>query len=419
MTEQTLTKTGDQKLNQELLQASMTNQSTSGELVPISETEVLQEFSDVGIPTEMQPRKPKALSDEDNETLQQKVSEWLELVKSDPASLQLSSDIYQLGTEAANEVMPHTKLYDTMISGIMGEQQKGPVEGTRDYNLLQYKQHMDLVNPAILAKQPIPVRFVGWLGVKGLPGADKVLDIIYENKETVKTAVDGLKLGLMANSNQLDAQLADLIIIYNGLRKADALLKNDIYFGQLLHVAIHRLVNDLDDGLGKQNLETVLADLTTQVNSLLVEENMYTQFFAGSQQTAKMVRYQQNQLKQMVRLMENAVLANLGLKVVANSLAKSVDMTAAMGNIIADTMADTGHTTEKTSEKLRNARIKGNINLDKLKEGMEALERTFIAEANANKLIIEKGVQVSQQVSAMTDKLEAHLDNSENSMSKI
>lgn len=419
MTQATLTKPNDQKLDQELLQASMTNESTDGKLIPISETEVLTEFSDAGIPAEMQPRKPKALSDEDNQALQQKVSEWLELVKSDPASLQLSSDIYQLGNEAATEVMPHTKLYDTMISDIMGEQQKGPVEGTRDYNLLQYKQHMDLVNPAVLAKQPISVRTMVFFKKNKLPGADQVLDIIYKNKETVKSAVDGLKVGLMANSNQLDNQLADLIVIYNGLRKADALLKQDIYFGQLLHVAIHRLVNQMDDGLGKQNLETVLADLTTQVNSLLVEENMYTQFFAGSQQTAKMVRYQQTQLKQMVRLMENAVLANLGLKVVANSLAQSVEMTAAMGNVIADTMADTGHTTEKTSEKLRNARIKGNINLDKLKEGMEALERTFIAEANANKLIIEKGIQVSKQVSEMTDKLEAHLDHSAEAMNKI
>ena len=131
------------------------------------------------------------------------------------------------------------------------------------------------------------------------------------------------------------------------------------------------------------------------------------------------VRYQQNQFNTMVSLMERAVLANLGLKVVANSLAESVELTSAMGNTIAATMEDTGLTTEKTAGKLREARVKGNINLDKLKAGMDALVRTYEAEAVANKMIIEKGIAVSKEVSAMTDKLSSHIDQSENAMKNI
>ena len=404
-------------VNEELTKLPTVNVADSEELVPISEA-VQGEVID-GLADEMQPRRPKAMTDDEDKSLKAKVDEWLEMVKEDPASLKISSDIYRLGTESAQEVLPHTALYDTMIADIMTDNQKGPVEGTREYNVLELKKHMDLVNPAVLAQQPILVKGVLWLKKKQLPGADKVLDIIYENRETVKSAVSGLKLALNENANDLDKKLADLIIIYNGMRSADRMLKDDIYFGQLLHVGVHKYLQSMDDGLGKQNIETVLADLTTQVNNLLVEENMYVQFFAGSQQTAKMVRYQQNNLKTMVRLMERAVLANLGLKVVASSLSKSVDMTQAMGDTIAQTMKDTGLTTEKTAGKLRDARTKGNINLDKLKEGMEALVRTYEAEAQANKEIIEKGVAVSKEVKAMTDKLSSHIDQSENAMNNI
>lgn len=407
----TITKTVE-KQEQEL-QSLLSSADTS---YPITEVEQTMDLIE-GISDEMQPRRPKSMTTEQESLVKGKVSEWMELIKQDPASLKFSTDIYQLGDDVQQAVIPHTRLYDTLIADVMAETQKGAVEGSREYNLLQYKRQMDMVNPAVLATQPVPVRFFFFFKKMELPGTDKVLDIIYENRETVKSAIDGIKFALLANSNDLDKKLADLIIIYDGMRKADRMLKDNIYFAQLLHVEIHRLLKETDEGLARTNLETILADLTTQVNNLLVKENMYVQFFAGSQMTAKMIKFQQNNIKTMVGMLQDAVLANLGLKVVSTALAKSVEMTEMLGDTIANTIVDTGLSNEKTAAKLRDVRVKGNINIDKLKEGIDAIERTMKAEAKANQLVIEKGIKVAKEVSEMTDRIDSRLDQNDNALS--
>ena len=232
------------------------------------------------------------------------------------------------------------------------------------------------------------------------------MDMIYERKETVKSSTDGIKVALLQNANDLDKQLADLMMIYKGLLSSHLVLKGEIYQAQLIYNEITDLMTNITDSLEKQNIETVLADLTTQINALIVEENMNAQFFAGSQLTAKLVREQQNQIRILVRQMEKAVLANLGLRVVAKGLENSVNQSKALGDAIANTIADTAKSNEKTAEKLIKARTEGYIDLSKLQEGVESLERTFEKEAKANELIIKQGLVIAKSVRATTQRLE-------------
>jgi len=95
--------------------------------------------------------------------------------------------------------------------------------------------------------------------------------------------------------------MADLMMVYKGLLASHRVLKIEIYTAQKLFNEIKEISNNLKDDLAKENMNTVLADLVTQTNSLIVEENMNAQFFAGSQLTAKLVREQQNQIRIMVR----------------------------------------------------------------------------------------------------------------------
>jgi len=351
--------------------------------------------------------RPDKLSEEAFNEISNSVSSFMEKVKEDATDMTLSSLVYKIGEKAANMAMPHVSLYDNLIVNIMDDNQQGPeIKGSKDYNILRLKRELDLVNPAVLAKTPIKQKFMMFLSKTELPGSEKIMDMIYERKETVKSSTDGIKVALLQNANDLDKQLADLMMIYKGLLSSHLVLKGEIYQAQLIYNEITDLIDNITDPLEKQNIETVLADLTTQINALIVEENMNAQFFAGSQLTAKLVREQQNQIRILVRQMEKAVLANLGLRVVAKGLENSVNQSKALGDAIANTIADTAKSNEQTADKLIKARQEGYIDLSKLQEGVESLERTFEKEAKANELIIKQGLVVSKNVRATTQRLE-------------
>lgn len=336
------------------------------------------------------------------------VDAFMQKLNDNPTDMTLSSDVYKIGTKSATIAMPNVQLYDTLISNIMKDQQAGPVDGSKEYNMLQLKREMDMVNPAVLAQTPVKQKFLIFFSKANLPGTEKIMDMIYERKETVKSSIDGIKVALLQNANDLDHQMADLMMIYKGLLTSHNILKSEIYTAKLIY---NKLVDlDIKDPIAKENVNTVLADLTTQINSLLVEENMNAQFFAGSQLTAKLVREQQNQIRILVRQMEKAVLANLGLRVVAKGLEDSVNASKALGSAIANTIADTAKANEKTADKLIQARTEGYIDLAKLQEGVDALTRTFEKEAKANQLIIQQGLSVAKKIKEATVMLESKID---------
>ena len=360
----------------------------------------------------MDARKPQKMTQEEEDDIHTFVLAFVQRVQEDPTDMTLSSAVYKIGEKAANIALPHVSLYDNLISTIMNDNQKSSqIQGSKNFNILKLKRELDLVNPAVLAKTPIKQKFMMFLSKTALPGSDKIMDMIYERKETVKSSVDGIKVALLQNANDLDKQLADLMLIYKGLLSSHNVLKGEIYLAQLIYNEVQDIAQNLNDPLEKQNIDAVLADLTTQINSLIVEENMNAQFFAGSQLTAKLVREQQNQIRILVRQMEKAVLANLGLRVVSKGLETSVNQSQALGSAIANTIADTASSNEKTANKLQEARVKGYIDIDKLKEGVDALERTFEKEAKANELIIKQGLVVSKSVRAATLRLEQRVTN--------
>jgi hypothetical protein len=360
--------------------------------------------------------KPSKLTLDEENDIKDEVSIFINKIKDDFTNMSLSSDVYKIGQKASQKALPHVNLYEELVSTIMNDNQKGSsVEGSKDFNLLRLKRELDLVNPAVLAKTPIKQKFLIFLNKTTLPGKDKIMDMIYENQESVKSSIDGIKLALLQNASDLDKQLADLMIIYKGLLSSHNILKNEIYKAQLIYNEVVNIVDTLSDPIQKDNINTLLSDLTTQINSLIVEENMNAQFFAGSQLTAKLVREQQNQIRILVRQMQNAILANLGLRVVSKGLENSVNQSQALGSAIANTIANTAKSNEKTAEKLQQARVKGYIDLDKLKEGVDALERTFTKEAKANELIIKQGLVVSKNIRETTSRLEKRVSVESNS----
>jgi len=160
---------------------------------PIIESEVIEKPD-----TKMAVIILDKLEKKDEIYIKETINNFMTKLKNNPLDMTLSSDVYKIGNRSAEMALPKVNLYDELIASIMEENQKGPeTEGTKDYNLLQLKRELDLINPSVLAKTPIKQKVLIFFNKSSIPGKEKIMDMIYSRKETVKSSIDGIKLALL------------------------------------------------------------------------------------------------------------------------------------------------------------------------------------------------------------------------------
>lgn len=366
---------------------------------------------DVNLTPSSAQNRPQWLDHDGDMLVKNGVEQFMLAIRQNPTDITISTKVYGLGQDGAKELLPNTKLFERKIATIMTENQEGsPTNRT----LLQLKQELDQVNPVVLSQQPISVKVAILFSKTRLPKSQEILDMIYARRETVKSTVDGLKVALWETRDRLTTNIADIDAIYKGLEKGQRLIQRDIYFGELLAVELKKEVDMTTDEIAKQNLEQVLADLTTAIINLKTEENANMQFFAGAQNLAKLTNMQASNITSVTNILERSVLANLALRVVATELAASVAATEQLKKTIGDTIADTAKVINQSTDTLIAARSSAAINLEALEEGCKQLEEVFAKQANANREIIEKGTQTSRKLSELTARLSARIDGSMN-----
>lgn len=386
------------------------------DLVKIDEKEAPTDLMVIDNPEEIKVIQPAWMKADEQIELQNKVDLFMDAIKEDPTSIQLSNRVYDLGKEGARALMPHTNLFEKNMAEIMKDSQEGsPVNAT----LLKIKQEMDTINPAIIKEQPIAVRALVFFKKHRLPKADEILETIYTRRETVKSTIDGLEKGLWASRDKLMENLADLEGIYNGLLEGHRLIERDIYFGQLVHAKLSDFVNEVTEPIAKENLEQLLADITTQIINLQTEENANVQFFAGARAMVKLTRQQISNINGMTGLLKRTVLANLGLRAAATELQQSVAVTEAMKEAIGKTIADTGKQINQMGDTLTDARSKAMISLEGLEEGCRQLEEFFEKQANANREVIAKGGETSRRLAELTGKMKSRITDQSGQIGEI
>ncbi len=385
-------------------------------IVVIPENEVKDLVPTLSASNGIAPIKPKWMETSQEKKAFEVAEKFLAKVKENPNDIMLSQEINSLGDDGSRAMMPQVDLYEKKISNLMQENQEG---SPKNATLLEFKKASDFVNPAVIRQQPISTR-VAWLFKKtGLPGSEKVLSIIYERKETVKSTLTGIKKNLFNISEGLKTNLIQLDSIYKGLLSGQQLIERDIFVGQVIHTKLSEFLSTMQDGIEKQNVEEVLATVTTVINSLQTEENVNLQFFAGSQMVAKLTIQQLDNIKRMSNLLERSILASLGLAVVAAELSASVKMTESLKDAIGNTLVDTAKNLNKTGEQITKARSGALVNIDKLEEACKQLEELFEKQAVANREIISKGTETSVRLSGMTNKLRTRVENNSGNVQSI
>ena len=380
-----------------------------------TKTDALVPASPVSLSTQtavvMDPQCPKHLLKdvEAKRALIVRVDEMTAGIKVNPADIRLSMHVSNLGKGGAVALLPHTELFEQKLSAVMKEATEGSSTQT---SLIAIEVQLDTINPAVLRNTEMGFKQKAFVlfsrTVSRLPKGEEILNLIAERRETVMSTIKGIKSGLWSQKDLLLTNLADLFNIYEGLLAGHRLIEEDIYFAQELHVRVKEIVETLEVGsLERQNMEQFLADLTAAIVRLQTEENANMQFFAGTQQMANATRSQVSNIETYMSLMERAVLANLGLRVAAAQLAKSVAVTGQLRDAIGQTMVDTAGQIADSGEKAAMARAEAAINIDKLEEGCAILEAHFDKMALMNTEIIDKGTQTSRRLQELTGRMRA------------
>ncbi len=391
--------------------ALLGDNTSKGELV----AQVTNTFTDASPDSFPPARRPDWMTDEEAGKVDVAVQVFIDRLKTNAHDLGFADQLAQLGKASGEAMLPHTALYERKVSVLMKQNQEGsPVSKT----LLQVKQNMDLVNPAVIRKRKIPLKIMFMtLGfISRFPRGQEVLDQIYANRETVGSLITGLDKNLFTMAESLRQDQLEVRRIYTGLYNGQRLLERDIYLGHVLAGRMKDYVDTMPDGMEKDNVKSALAELIAQLTFLKDEELANQQFFTNARMMDTLTRGQIHNIKNLARLLKRSVLANLGLAVTAAELEESVKVTGALREAIGTTLVETAETIERSSTTLVAQRAQGGIDLEKLETATAAIERALAIHKQANDRIITDGGQNIARLERMTGRLREHNEGAHDSM---
>lgn len=373
---------------------------------------VVAGLSPVKDKSSLSPERPKWMTEQDETAAQGMAKNLVSEVKRNPGDVRLLSKAQSLGADGDKQMVQPLALYEKRVTVTLRDNQEG---STSRKTLLDVKRQMDLVNPAVLRNKPLPIRWALGL-LSRMPKGDEVLKMVYENRATVTSTVNGLVTDLRMDADAKEADLEDVARIYEQLLAGQRLIERDIYVGQLVIEQLKKHLTTMEDGPEKDNVTQFVADLTTAVIFRMDEENMNLQFFAGAQAYAKLCISHLHLVRNLIPLLQRSVMANLGLNVATAELEASTRMTREISDAIGNTVADTAGRLEKTGERLAKMRAEGGINLERLEEACSAMERFFEKQAEANQLIIEQGGTTMRKLGDMSGRLRRRVESGHESM---
>lgn len=285
------------------------------------------------------PVKPGHINNEEDEELGKRAYEFIELVRSDPTDYRLGNIVFQLGSKAMDLTNIQVDLYNTKMGTVLTEvTRESPV--LRD--ILDLKTHIDSINPTILENTKITVRAKSFFrkAVVRLPKGEEVLRMIAEKRETVNSTVNGLRDTLRQHGDQIVKDAVELGIICDNLKQAQFPLQEDIYLGQLQWKLLSEHMAAMPEGVGKENVGYLLADLAAATVSLQEVDNLNLQSRYGG---ALVIR-NSNNVRRVIRstnTLVGSVAAALAVRAAAARQAQVQNVAKMIQDSVHETMVDT------------------------------------------------------------------------------
>jgi uncharacterized protein YaaN involved in tellurite resistance len=347
--------------------------------------------------------QPKHIDAAKDDELGKKAYEFLEIVRSDPTDYRLGNIVFQLGNAAMDLTNVQVDLYNTKMGTVLADvTQESPV--FRD--ILDLKRHIDLINPAILEKTTIIERVGRFFKktITRLPKGDEVLRMIAENRETVNSTVTGLRDTLRRHGDQIVKDATELGIICDNLKEAQFPLQEDIYLGQLQWKLLSEHLGAMEDGLAKENVQYLLADLAAAVVSLQEVDNLNLQTRYGG----SLIIRNSNNVRRVIRstnTLVGSVAAALAVRTAAARQLQTQEVARQIQEGIHKTMEDTSQKVGEAIVKSAEINQQMMVNIDSLKKSCEHFDFAAQKLSEVCGETVKIATMASNAMNEMNDKL--------------
>ncbi|MES2006706.1 MAG: toxic anion resistance protein [Patescibacteria group bacterium] len=369
--------------------------STSTALVPL----------EVQAPDAIVPFRPTFVSDARDQELRATADEIVGLIKAEPTSVSVTSKLYELGSEAMNANTENISLYDTKIGDVLGEIAEGsPVQKS----LVEIKTQLDLINPSVLGSKKVG-GIVGGLFAK-LPGAEQILVMINEQKDSVTDTIEGIKRTLWEERDKAVFNAIELSKIADKLADTQEQLQEAAYVGQLVWGKLGAIRDGEQDPVRKQALENLVTDLAVLVVDIQTVDTLNVQSRLASEALVSNCRKIQQAVTRTTTVLLPAVKINLAVRAGAAQQLKLARSLGQINDAAGQTIADTAMQTRKAVTEVAKFQSEGMINTDKLQQACDEYIAMSDEVAEISRQTEEKARTASAELQQLRNVMSAHAD---------
>lgn len=347
---------------------------------------------------EIVPVRPDHVDDMRDAEIKSEADAIVAAILENPSDLDATSRIYGLGADAKSANTDNISLVEQKIAPVMGEI---GTESAVGKSFMQIKAQLDLVNPHVVGQEEVEAPASGFFNkmlrkttnvvVSSLPGGnEKIMVMINERRDTVKSTVSALKEHLWTERDKALKNAIELGQVANQLADAQDAMLEATYLGQLIWEGLNAARQTETDPVRKQSLDYLTTDLGMAVVDLQTIDQLNIQSRMGAETLIKNCRGIQQLVGRVTDILLPSVQTALAVKAAAAqqaSLAQhSRDIMAASGEVIAQTAQDIG----RVSVDVARMNTEAMVDLDKLAEAAAAYEQaqaqldTIMAEAEMN-----------------------------------
>lgn len=392
--------------------ATMVQQAKAADLSAVSQVGGVGALVAVQSGGNIVPVRPKHLTDEQNVALQAAAGQFVDQIQANAADWRLGNLVLNLGRAIMEESQAHVSLYDRKMGQVLKVVSSGDSPVGKD--IMAIKLELDKVNPAMVAKTPLPFKEKMWRlfsrTVSRLPKAEEVLKVIAERRETVSSTINGIRVHLMQESDQVMQDAADLAAICDQLKALQPRLQEEIYRGQLIWQGLTALIPNIQDPRQKEAVTTLGNDLAMAVVDLQTIDNANLQTRFGGEMMIRNSGLVQRLVQRTNMILSSAVANALAVRVAAAQQLQTLKHLQMVQSAATETMKDTAKTVGAAA--IESARMGQQmvIDINALQEACDTYEKAFDTYVQISRETMEVAAKSSGALTVMSEKFRARAD---------
>jgi uncharacterized protein YaaN involved in tellurite resistance len=245
--------------------------------------------------------------------------------------------------------------------------------------------------------------------VSRLPKGDEVIRIIAERRESVRSTIDGIRVHMMTEADQVTKDAVELGVICDDLKTLQPKLQEEIYKGQVIWHKLVAYAKDLT-GMARETVGNLISDLAMGVVDLQTIDNSNLQTRFGGEMMIRNSRLVRRLVQRTDTILTGSVANALAVRVAAAQQMQTLGHLDTIQQSIGKTMVDTSKVVGDASVKGAEMSQKMSVNIEYLQEACDNFEKAADAYAQISGETVKIATQASNALSTMNERFRARAD---------